>query len=97
MRAAENGQHLAAHAKVFDLRVRPRQMAQQVQLLIAALDQERNMARHEPGSTMADEQAEIVPLDMCDQYLRTRFRKGRGQIDQRIVSSSSGPGLGQPM
>jgi hypothetical protein len=42
-----------------------------------ALDQERNVARDEPRGAVADEQTEIVLLDMREQNGRTRFGEGR--------------------
>jgi hypothetical protein len=46
---AENRQRIATLTEIRDLRVRARQMAQQMELLTMALDQERNMARNQPA------------------------------------------------
>ena len=86
MRPVKDRQHLAASREIGDLRIGAREVTLQVQLLAVALDQERDVARHEPRGTMADEQAEIVPLNVLDQYLRARFGKGWGQVNHAIVS-----------
>ena len=78
--------HHRALFRYFVSMSRTREMAEQVQLLAMALDQERNVARDEPRGAVADEQTEIVLLDMRDQNGRTRFGEGRRQIDHRIIS-----------
>ena len=82
----KNRQHLAASREIGDLRVGAGEVPMQVQLLAVMLRQERDVARHESRVTLADEQAEIVPLDVLDQYLRTRFGEGGGQVNHAIVS-----------
>jgi hypothetical protein len=56
------------------------------------LDQEGYVARDEPRGAMADEQTEIVLLDMRDQHRGTRFSEGRRQIDHGIISNLPSPG-----
>jgi hypothetical protein len=63
-------------------------MAEQVQLLVTALDQKRNMAGHEAGGAVANEKTKIVPLNVSDQHCGARFAESGGQIDHGIVSSS---------
>ena len=89
MRAAENCQHLAAAGEILDLRVGPREMTEQVQLLASAVDHERNMARYEPFRTTADEQTEIMLLDMRGQHGGTCFGESGRQIDHGMISSFS--------
>jgi hypothetical protein len=61
----------------------------QVQLRAVTLDQKRNMARHQPGSPVTGEQAEIESLDMLDQDFCTRFGEGGRQINHAISSYAS--------
>jgi hypothetical protein len=88
VRAAENCQHLATLAKIFDLRVRAREVAEQVQILVTALDQERDVAGDEPGDAVAEEETKIMPLNVRDQHRGARFGEGGRQIDHRIISSA---------
>ena len=62
-------------------------MTEQVQLLAIAVDHERNMARHEPFRATADEQTEIMLLDMRGQHCGTRFGEGGRQIDHGMISN----------
>ena len=82
----KNCQHLAVSREIGDLRVGAGEVAMQVKPLAVALDQERDVARYEPRAAMADEQAEIVPLDVLDQYFGARFGEGGGQVNHAIVS-----------
>jgi hypothetical protein len=43
-------------------------------------NQKGNVARYEPIGAVAYKQTEVVPLDVLDQHLGTRFGKGRRQI-----------------
>jgi len=50
--------------QVRDLRVPASEMAEKAQPVDLALDQKRDVARHQPGWAIADQQTEIVPLDV---------------------------------
>src|SRR5262249_42071774 len=57
---AKNRQHLLATTQVLDLGVRARQMAEQMQLSTAVLDQERDMACDQTRCATAHEHAEFM-------------------------------------
>src|SRR5271167_1243348 len=58
-----------------------------MQLVAVALDQEWDVARHQPRQAVADEKTEIMPLDMRDQHLGARLGKSRGQVDHETTFS----------
>src|SRR5689334_7122268 len=64
-------------------------MALQVQGFVAALDEERDLAGdHPPVQSLwavADEQAELVSLDMCDQYVGAGFGEEGRQVDHGVT------------
>ena len=57
-------------------------MALKIEPAVALLDQERDLAGDKPVLAVADQQAEIVPLDMREQHLLAGFDEGGRQIDQ---------------
>ncbi len=93
MRPAEDCEHLRARGEIGDLWVGARQVADQMQLLPVPFDQERNVARHEAGGAVADEETEIMAFNMRDQDLGTRLGEVRGQVHQR--SSPAGEEVGE--
>ena len=63
-------------------------MTLQIQLIAAPLDQKRDMARHEPMLAMADQQTEIVALDMRDQNFGAGFGKNGRQVNHAASQRS---------
>jgi hypothetical protein len=66
---------------MLDLWVGARDVAEQVELVAAPLDQKGYVARNDPVGAVTDQQTKIMLVDVLDEYLGARFRKGGGQID----------------
>jgi hypothetical protein len=76
----KDGEDLTASSEVPHLWVWACKVAMQMEPVAVMLNQKGYVARCEPIGAVAHKQTEVVPLDVLDQHLRTRFGKGRRQI-----------------
>jgi hypothetical protein len=60
-------------------------MAQEMEVAVAALGEERDLAGDHPLVAVADKEAELVPLDMLDQEFGAGFAEGGRQIDHGVT------------
>jgi hypothetical protein len=85
MRSVEYGENLAGRSQMRDLRVGAREMAMQVNSSAGPFEQEGYVAGDQPVAAVGYQDAEIVPLDVLDQHIQTRFGEGGGEINHLTV------------
>ncbi len=76
MGSREDRERLAPGVEIGELRVGAGEMTLEVKLVVAARQEERDLARDQPLCTVADEQAELMALDVFDQELGAGFGEG---------------------